>query len=433
MRSRFFWLVALVITVLATVISCESSNAVSHAGPPSLQPDDSLTVSDEYNTDETQAGDYNADGYAADEYPPEPDLPPDPGELDMQTYTVFVAERYVGFMTWGYFHHPAVAEPVAFIESTVTDTHTDAALGIWDIIDYEAKDKVLSLLAGAILARAPEAAPFLHMIEAGWLTHLVMDHEGLRVLLAPDIAHWGVGFMYVVLPYEDLDEAFLLGVELGLREPPHRPMVALTFDDGPSEYTDLILDLLEAVGGRATFCVLGYRISRRPDTLIRAVELGNEVIGHSWDHRDFSTLNAYNITSQITRTSEAIEAVIGTAPPPIFRAPFGVTNGRVYNVAYDLGYALLHWSVDPQDWLNRCPDWIYYYITKRVVDGSIVLLHDIRATTAEAMIKVIPRLIADGFQLVTASELIKYHYGEILPGERYQGNRLPWGASNTDE
>ena len=412
--------------ILGTVTGCESPGAAGHAGI------DLLALSLAPDPGEYEAGSYDVYEYEYNGYYAEPEviLPPDPGELDLQRETVFVAGRYAGFLTWGYFRHSSVDEPIVVVESSVKDTYTDAELGIWDIIDYEMMDKALSLLAEAILARAPEAAPYLHMIDAGWLTHLVMGHEGLRVLLTPDTAPWDLCFMYVDLPYEDLDEAFLLWVELGLREPPRRPMVALTFDDGPSKYTDMILDMLEAVGGRATFCVLGNLVHQRPETLIRAVALGSEVIGHSWDHSDFTRLNASAISTQITRTSEAIEAIIGFAPPPLVRVPFGEANNRVFNVAYDLGYSLLHWSVDPQDWLNRCPDWIYYYITKRVVDGSIVLLHDIRTTTAEAMLHVIPRLIEDGFQLVTASELIEYHYGGLVPGERYKGHRPPWGVTN---
>jgi len=369
-----------------------------------------------------------------DEYPPydyeEPDiyepeeiLPPDPGELELANETLFVAGRYASFLTWGYFRHSSVEEDIIVTESLIKDTYTGAVLKIADIIDMENIDKALYLLAGAVLAYAPQAAPYLNMIDAGWFAHLVMDHDSLGVLLTPDIAPWDLGFMYVLLSYEDLDETFLLGVELGLREPPRRPMVSLTFDDGPTPYTDMILDLLEEFGGRATFCVLGYRINRHPEILQRAIAMGSEVVGHSWDHSDFTRLGSQAIASQITRTSAAIEEVIGQSPPPIMRAPFGQLNNNAINTARDLGYSLLHWSVDPQDWYNRDADAIYNGIMRRVTEGSIILLHDIRYPTVEAMRRVIPRLVEDGFQLVTASELIAYHYGEIEPGETYKGFR----------
>ncbi|MCL2572013.1 MAG: polysaccharide deacetylase family protein [Defluviitaleaceae bacterium] len=425
MRSKAFWLIVLAVAILAGIISCMSSNTSGHSGtnttPVPILPDI-------YDNEDVDGYLYQDMPYLEpwDEYETTPEPTPDPGLLDMQSDTVFVAGRYAGFFTWGHFHHSAVDEPVVFAESTVLDTYTDVDLDISDIIDMEQLELVFALLAEAILAYAPESAPFLFRINENWLTNMVIDHEGLRVLLTPDIAPWDLGFFSVLISYEDLGEAFLLEVELGLREPPRLPMVALTFDDGPHFYTDIILDILEEHGGRATFCVLGYRIHYRPNTVIRAVNLGHEVVGHSWDHSDLTRLNANAISNQITRTSAAIEEVTGVRPPPIFRAPFGLTNTRVINVSRDLGYSLLHWSVDPQDWANRDVDHIYNHIMDRAMDGAIILLHDIHTTTAEAMKLVIPRLIEEGFQLVTASELIAYFYGETEPGEIYMGHRPPW-------
>ncbi|MCL2378933.1 MAG: polysaccharide deacetylase family protein [Defluviitaleaceae bacterium] len=414
MRSKIFWLVVLAMVVLITVISFQTMRGDRYAGVDLIQP-----FTPVYQVPGHEAYDYDENEEPVIEEPPAPQ----PGKLDLTTDTFFVAGRYAGFLTWGYFKHPNAHTDIIVVESLVRDTYTDAVLEISDIIDSEQIEKALSLLAEAILAYAPEAAPYLDMIDNSWLTHLVMDHEGLGVLVAPDIAEWDLGFMYILLSYEDLDEAFLLGIELGLREPPVLPMVALTFDDGPSPYTDMILDILEEHGARATFCVLGYRINRHPEILRRAVDMGSEVIGHSWDHTDFTRLNAAAVQSQITRTSAEIEAVIGQSPPPIMRAPFGQLNNRAINAARELGYSLLHWSVDPRDWYNRDADVIYYNIMRHVMEGSIILLHDIRPTTVEAMLQVIPRLIEDGFQLVTASELIAFHFGELEPGEKYIGFR----------
>ena len=428
MRSKFFWLAVLGFGALAAIISCVSSDTGRHA-PIDILPQPTPDV---YAYDYGNGYENSPANTVWDEYEAEAEAAPDPGRLSLQSDTTFVAGRYAGFLTWGFFYHSAAPAPVVVAESSVLDIFTDTVLEVADIINFAMMDKALNLLAAAVLAQAPEAAPYLNGIGPSWLTHVVMDHSGLRVLLTPDITLWSLDFMYVLLPYEALDDAFLLGIEIGIKEPPHRPMIALPFDDGPSQYTHMILDLLEAVGGRATFCVLGNRIHNHPDALVRAVALGSEVIGHSWDHTEFTRLGPNAITSQINQTSAAIEAVIGQAPPPIIRVPFGSVNRTVENVARELGYALLHWSEDPRDWYNRDADAIYYRIISRAIDGSIVLLHDIHTATAEAMIRVIPRLIAEGFQLVTASELIAHHYGEMLPGELYEGRRLPWGVTARD-
>jgi len=204
---------------------------------------------------------------------------------------------------------------------------------------------------------------------------------------------------------------------------PRAPMVALTFDDGPAYYTDYILDVLEEHGARATFCVLGNRIEARPDTVKRIVSIGSEVIGHSWNHANLTRFCKYTIRWQILEPSAAIAEVVGTPPPPIFRAPYGMIDDRVVYMAEYLGYSILGWTVDPADWRHRDPVHIYNHIVNSVVDGSIVLLHDIRPTTAEAMRYVVPSLIEKGFQLVTASELIEYFYGELEPGKVYLGVR----------
>lgn len=422
MRSKVFWLVVLGLVVLIAIISCQSPRGNTNAGA-NIIPIAPTSPVPEYEDPIYEYDDY--DEYEEPEI--EEPLPPEPGELDLTTETVLVAGRYAGFLTWGFFRHSAAPSDIAVAESLVKDTYTDTVLEIADIIDMEQIEKALSLLAEAVLAYAPEAAPYLDLIEAGWLTHFVLDHEGVGVLLLPEIAPWDLGFVYILLRYEDLDEAFLLGVELGLREPPPRRLVALTFDDGPSVYTEMILDILEEHGGQVTFCVLGNRIHHRPQTLVRAIAMGSEVIGHSWDHSNFTRLGAAGVASQITRTSDAIEEAIGERPPPIMRAPYGLLNNRAIDTARDLGYSLLHWSVDPQDWYNRDADVIYDNVMQRVMEGSIVLLHDIRYPTVEATRRLIPRLIADGFELVTATELIGYHYGELEPGMIYNGFRnSPW-------
>ena len=425
MRSKYFWLAILALALLIAIISCVSSDTPRYISAdrtvapiiPDVIEDDDIEDENEYDYPE--------------HVEPEPTLPPDPGILDLQTNTVLVAGRYAGTLTWGYFYHSSIEYPISVIESQVVDMYTGRELALSDIIDCEQIDKALNLLAAAILANAPEAVPYLNGIGMCWFTHMVMDHEGLRVMIPPDAALWGNGFVDVIIPYAFLDRAFLLGVELGLWEPPRRPLVALTFDDGPSEYTEMILDILEYYNVRATFCVLGNRIHHRPETLVRTLELGSEIVGHSWNHSNFANLNNSGIQSQISRASTAIEEATGQAPPPIFRAPYGITNNRAVNVARDMGYSILNWSVDPKDWYNRDAQAIYENIMNRVADGSIVLLHDIRMYTVDAVALVVPRLLEEGFMLVTASELIEDLYGELTPGRTYFGRHI--GSRSFDD
>jgi len=207
--------------------------------------------------------------------------------------------------------------------------------------------------------------------------------------------------------------------------PEHRPMIALTFDDGPSRFTEQIMDVLAVHGGRVTFCVLGNRVEDWENTVHRMVEQGHEIMGHSWAHIDMTRQNRATVTASITNTSDIIRRVSGINPPRLFRPPYGAINSQVEQIAGELGYGILLWTIDPKDWRYQDADRIYRIIMDQAIDGSIVVLHDVFATTAQAMERVIPGLIARGFELVTVSELIAHHYGAIQPGETFRGVRPP--------
>lgn len=197
------------------------------------------------------------------------------------------------------------------------------------------------------------------------------------------------------------------------------PMVALTFDDGPSPHTNRILDVLERYNSSATFFVLGYRTERHRDTVVRAAGMGNEIAGHTWTHTDLTRLSVEEIRETIQSTSAMIEQITGSPSPRFYRPPFGSTNSTVRYVSAQLGYAIVNWTLDTLDWRFRNANTIYSTIMDEVVDGAVILLHDIHLTTAEAMELVIPSLIAQGFRLVTLSELMYHFYGELEPGRIY--------------
>jgi len=211
--------------------------------------------------------------------------------------------------------------------------------------------------------------------------------------------------------------------ELGPEPKPPRYKIAITFDDGPSRFTPDILDILEQHNSRATFFVLGTHIQAGADTILRAAQHGNEIAGHSWNHVSFTNLDESGIREQIQNTSAAIEDIIGSPSSQIFRPPFGVVNSRVRRVSRELGYKIVNWSIDPEDWRIRDADHIYDFIMENAVHGAIIVLHDIYSSTTEAMARLVPSLIENGFELVTASELLDYLFEDLVPGGLYFGLR----------
>ncbi|MDR1262175.1 MAG: polysaccharide deacetylase family protein [Oscillospiraceae bacterium] len=195
--------------------------------------------------------------------------------------------------------------------------------------------------------------------------------------------------------------------------------VALTFDDGPSVYTKRILDTLERYGAKATFCVLGSRVNNYASTIERANRMGCEIIGHSWSHKSLTSLPLAEIENDISRTASVIKRVTGTAPK-LFRPPYGSVNNDVRLAARRQGAAIIMWSVDTLDWSSRNADRVYNAIMSEVKNGSIILCHDMYATTADAVSLAVPELIRRGYQLVTVSELLRFDENGVTAGMTYR-------------
>ena len=198
-----------------------------------------------------------------------------------------------------------------------------------------------------------------------------------------------------------------------------KPMIALTFDDGPSEFTDSVLDILEQYNVCATFFMMGKSVEEWRDTVIRAVKNGNEVAGHTWSHKKLTDLNNQSIKESIQATSKIIEQVTGVPCKLFFRPPYGHVNLRVRNICSELGYSLINWTVDPQDWRLLNARMVYNTTMKSVKENSIILLHDIYKSTVDATKLIIPELIARGYELVTISELMNHLHKELKPGILY--------------
>jgi peptidoglycan-N-acetylglucosamine deacetylase len=148
----------------------------------------------------------------------------------------------------------------------------------------------------------------------------------------------------------------------------------LTFDDGPSAFTDQLLDILARHGVRATFFVIGEQVACRRATVRRAVDAGHAVGNHSWDHPSLRALSEEAIRDQLRRTSAAIADATGVVPD-MFRPPYGETDETVERVARELGLRQVLWDVDTRDWDLPGRDVVRARIASAGA-SEIVLLHD---------------------------------------------------------
>ena len=182
-------------------------------------------------------------------------------------------------------------------------------------------------------------------------------------------------------------------------------VIALTFDDGPKAgVTDVILDALEQYEAKATFFVLGSRGEANAAILKRMAEEGHEIGNHTWDHPKMTSIGSSAIAEQIDKTKTIIKQITGTAPT-LFRPPYGLFNERVSSyVGKD---NLILWDVDTLDWKYRCADKVIPEAVNAVKEGSIILMHDIYASSAEAAAEIIRELSLQGYKFVTVSELLE--------------------------
>ena len=198
---------------------------------------------------------------------------------------------------------------------------------------------------------------------------------------------------------------------------PSRPMVALTFDDGPGQYEGRILSALEAVGGRATFFMVGNLVGSHAADVQRMVADGCEIGNHSYKHENLSKLSSSAVVSTIQKTNDALKAACGQ-PATVVRPPYGATGGNCKSALASMGYASILWSIDTLDWKTRNADSTVNSVLNNVKDGDIVLMHSIYSQTAAAVERIVPALVQRGFQLVTVSELAAAR-GGMTPGKNY--------------
>ena len=198
---------------------------------------------------------------------------------------------------------------------------------------------------------------------------------------------------------------------------PNRPMVALTFDDGPSVVTPMILDSLEAHGGRATFYMVGNRMNSYPGVIQRMKALGCDLANHTWDHTYLTRLSEQQIHANLNQLDAGLEVIAGVRSASM-RPPGGYFNAASGQALASYGVPAIMWSIDTLDWKTKNAQSTINSVLSQVRDGDIILMHDLYSATADAAAVLIPELINRGYQLVTVSELAA-HRGGMQPGQKY--------------
>lgn len=196
-----------------------------------------------------------------------------------------------------------------------------------------------------------------------------------------------------------------------------KPVVALTFDDGPDgEKTEELLEVLKENGARATFFVLGQQVNKYPKLLKKMVDYDCEIGNHTYSHANLNSLNERKLNEEIEKTNRIIEHVTDGYRASLMRPPGNNCNNKVKNM---LKQPIILWSIDTLDWKHKNVSKTIDTVLNHVSDGSIVLMHDIHKESIEAAKVLIPKLIEKGYDLVTVSEMAQIKGESLSPHNKY--------------
>lgn len=232
-----------------------------------------------------------------------------------------------------------------------------------------------------------------------WVHHAQLELEPVIVPPGADVQ------ALVRPPAHALAGRMVLDVE-ELVHPPERPRLAvLTFDDGPYPVaTPLLLAKLEALGVPADFFLIGRDSREQPAVAASLSAAGMELGNHSLTHPEMSALVLPAQLEEIGDGAKAIAAATGVRVR-YFRPPHGNYNGMTLFAAHSLGETVAFWDVDPGDWRTRTPDEIAGNVIAHAKAPAVILLHDGKLATIQALEPIVAAYRRAGFRFVTLSGL----------------------------
>ena len=214
----------------------------------------------------------------------------------------------------------------------------------------------------------------------------------------------------------------------------NRKVVAITFDDGPSSYTQRYLDILSEHGARATFFCLGSQIPGR-ENLVQAIKAqGSQVCSHTQNHEQLTAIDTDTLRSEIGDAFSAITSA-GGGDTTTLRPPYGSLDAQTWVNSGGNFSASVIWNLDSLDWELPGVDTIVSNCTEGIWSGAIILMHDgggNRDQDLEALPKILEKLQSQGYEFVTLSEL--FALDSRIPADVAAGNaRMPedcvWATS----
>ena len=179
-------------------------------------------------------------------------------------------------------------------------------------------------------------------------------------------------------------------------------VVALTFDDGPGQSTEKLLDGLKERNVKATFFLVGENIEGNEEIVKRMYDEGHLIGNHTFSHVQLTAVSEGKALEEVNETNEAIKAITGVRPYYI-RPPYGMLSSCM---AEEIDMQSVLWTVDPEDWNTSDCGAVVRHVVKNAKNGDIILMHDIFDSSVTAALEIVDRLKEKGYVFVTADQLI---------------------------
>ena len=316
--------------------------------------------------------------------------------IDYDYYTV--NDRYINITIKLYIYHSLESIEEYYVQTYYFDKISNRFYNVLDIFSNE--NDLLSKVNNMLISNNKSMINNL-----GELTYSFDNDYLIIYLIENNIITYKIPLNSIKLNIEIINNDKEKDIEPVIKNDkmidPKLPVVALTFDDGPSRYTKDIIDTLKSNNVNATFFVLGNKIEIYKDIISESIKNGNEIGNHSYNHKWLSKLSTNELLDQINKTQDILKETVNYTPT-CFRPTYGSVNNRIRK---SINLSITLWTIDTKDWKINSVDRIVERAIKDIEDGDIILMHDIFQRSSEALKKIIPKLKEQGYQFVTISEL----------------------------
>jgi len=308
---------------------------------------------------------------------------------------------YISVIIHVYIRSPRINEEINYVISYLYDTNKDKYLEINDIVDMDDIKQIIDINNSDI--------------------NIGFDYKNINIYLnnKNNINEFNIPINEIKtkinLISKKVDNAFKIDIPSRIIDPNDK-IIALTFDDGPSIYTEEIIEYLHDNDCVATFFILGNKVEMYTDTIKKSISYGNEIGNHSYNHKWLAKLKEEEMLEQINKTQNIITEKIGYTPT-LLRPSYGSTN-KTMKEKVDLEIIL--WNVDTMDWKYKSVNKIVSRATKNLKDGNIILMHDTYKRTLEAVKKIVPILKKNNYTCVTISEMNEINFIRKLKNEKWR-------------